>query len=122
MQDLFSKLYSQVLAPEIPPLTEKQQQLLRQLSIDEHSPGTIGRDFQTLLDFLQPDGTEVSGIHNLFPLKSLPELNARLSHPIETNLKRPQQKSYPYINGLYLLLRACGLSHVKHVGKNKSWF
>jgi hypothetical protein len=119
MQDLFSKLYSQVLAPEIPPLTEKQQQLLLQLSIDEDSPGTIGRDFQTLIDFLQPNGAEVSGIHNLFPLKLLPELNARLSHPIETNLKRPQQKSYPYINGLYLLLRASGLSHVKHVGKKQ---
>jgi hypothetical protein len=120
MQDLFSQLYSQVLAPEIPPLTEEYQQLLQQLPIDENSPGTILRDFQTLLDFLHPNGTQVSGIHNLFPLKSLPELNARLSHPIEINLKRPQQKSYPYINGLYLLLRASGLSQVKHLGKKQT--
>ncbi len=120
MQDLFSQLYSQVLAPEIPPLTEEYQQLLQQLPIDENSPGTILRDFQTLLDFLHPNGTPVSGIHNLFPLKFLPELNARLSHPIETNLKRPQQKSYPYINGLYLLLRASGLSQVKHLGKKQT--
>jgi hypothetical protein len=120
MQDLFSQLYSQVLAPSIPSLTEEYQQLLQQLSIDDNSPGTILRDFQTLLDFLHPNGTEVSGIHNLFPLKSLPELNSRLSHPIETNLKRPQQKSYPYINGLYLLLRASGLSQVKHLGKKQT--
>jgi hypothetical protein len=120
MQDLFSQLYSQVLAPEIPPLTEEHQQLLQQHSIDENSPGTILRDFQTLLDFLHPNGTQVSGIHNLFPLKSLPELNSRLSHPIETNLKRPQQKSYPYINGLYLLLRASGLSQVKQLGKKQT--
>jgi hypothetical protein len=117
MQDLFSQLYSQVLAPEIPPITEEQQQLLEQIPIDENTPGTILRDFQTLLDFLQPNGTTVSGVHNLFPLKSLPEINSRLSHPIDTNLKRPQQKSYPYINGLYLLVRASGLSQVKHVGK-----
>jgi hypothetical protein len=120
MQDLFSQLYSQVLAPEIPPLTEEYQQLLQQHSIDENSPSTILRDFQTLLDFLHPNGTEVSGIHNLFPLKSLPELNSRLSHPIEINLKRPQQKSYPYINGLYLLLRASRLSQVKHLGKKQT--
>jgi len=120
MQDLFSQLYSQVLAPEIPPLTEEQQQLLQQRPIDENSPGTILRDFQTLLDFLHPNGIEVSGIHNLFPLKSLPELNSRLSHPIETNLKRPQQKSYSYINGLYLLLRASGLSQVKQLGKKQT--
>ncbi len=120
MQDLFSQLYSQVLAPSIPSLTEEYQQLLQQLSIDDNSPGIILRDFQTLLDFLHPNGTEVSGTHNLFPLKSLPELNSRLSHPIETNLKRPQQKSYPYINGLYLLLRASGLSQVKHLGKKQA--
>lgn len=117
MQDLFSQLYSQVFAPEIPPLTESQQQLIGQQTIDENSPGTILRDFQTLLDFLHPNGIEVSGVHHLFPLKSLPELNSLLSHSIETNLKRPQQKSYPYINGLYLLLRASGLSQVKHLGK-----
>lgn len=120
MQDLLSQIYSQILAPEIPPLTQEHQQLLQQLSIDDNSPGTILNDFHTLLEFLQPNGTQVSGIHNLFPLKSLPELNSRLSYPIETNLKRPQQKSYPYINGLYLLLRASGLSQVKHQGKKQT--
>lgn len=90
MQDLFSQLYSQVIAPEIPPLTESQQQLIGQQTIDENSPGTILRDFQTLLDFLHPNGIEASGVHHLFPLKSLPELNSLLSHPIATNLKRPQ--------------------------------
>ncbi|GAB4459490.1 MAG: hypothetical protein Kow0031_39470 [Anaerolineae bacterium] len=36
-------------------------------------------------------------------------LNRRLSRTLQLGLKRPQQKSYPHINGLYLLLRATGL-------------
>lgn len=119
MEDLLSQLYAQVLDPSIPPLSEEHQQRLQQCSIDENSPGTILCDFQSLLDFLHPNGTQVSGRNNVFPLKLLPEINSRLSHPIQTNLKRPQQKSYPYINGLYLLLRASGLSQVKRKGKKQ---
>jgi hypothetical protein len=36
------------------------------------------------------------------------------------NLKRPQQKSYPPIQGLYLLLRASGLTYVGGTGKKPS--
>ena len=50
-------------------------------------------------------------------MKSLTELNQRLSEPIQTALKRPQQKSYPPINGLYLLLRASGLGQIEYRGK-----
>ncbi len=39
-------------------------------------------------------------------------MNERLSEPIQLDLKRPQQKSYPPINGLYLLLRASGLGQI----------
>ena len=50
-------------------------------------------------------------------MKSLAELNQHLSEPIHTALKRPQQKSYPPINGLYLLLRASGLGQIEYRGK-----
>ncbi|MEH2387724.1 MAG: plasmid pRiA4b ORF-3 family protein [Nostoc sp.] len=118
MEDLFARL-ERTLNPELPSLTESQQQLLEELSIDQNQPGTIGHDFQTLIDFLQPNGVEVSSVNNLLPLKVLSELNSRLSHPIETKLKRPVQKSYPYINGLYLLLRSSGIAQIRSQGKKQ---
>jgi len=94
-------------------LSFKYQQALRDQEIDENGPGTILKDFEILLDFVRSGDMPVSGIHNLLPLKLLGELNALLTHPIEIDLKRPQQKSYPNIHGLYLLLRASGLSLVR---------
>jgi hypothetical protein len=98
--------------PNLPsPGVDDQQSLLSQ-PIDERGPGTVLADFETLLSIVGQDGIPVSGKHELLPMKSLAQLNARLTHPIETGLKRPQQKSYPHINGLYLLLRATGLARV----------
>jgi hypothetical protein len=119
MEDLFARM-GDIFKPELPALTESQKQLLQEISIDENQPGTILRDFQTLIDFLQPKGVEVSSVNNLLPLKVLSELNSRLSHPIDIQLKRPVQKSYPYINGLYLLLRSSGIAQVKGQGKKQS--
>ncbi|BAY24592.1 hypothetical protein NIES2100_43870 [Calothrix sp. NIES-2100] len=118
MEDLFANL-ELTLNQELPSLPESQQQLLKELSIDENQPGTILRDFQTLIDFLQPKGVEVSSVNHLLPLKILSELNSRLSHPIDTKLKRPVQKSYPYINGLYLLLRSSGIGQITSQGKKQ---
>jgi hypothetical protein len=42
-----------------------------------------------------------------------------VSRPIEIDLKRPLQKSYPHINGLYLLLRATGLGIIEGTGRKK---
>lgn len=99
------------------PLTEDKKQLLQQQSISPNSPGTILRDFQTILKFLQPDGVEVSSTHHQFSLKYLQQLNSQLSYSIDINLKRPVQKSYPYIHGLFFLIRASGLSQVITEGK-----
>ena len=103
----------------LPILTEEQQKLLHQQTIDENQPSPIIRDFQTCVDFLLPLGIEVSSINNFFPLKVLAELNTKLSHPIEIQLKRPLQKSYAYINGLYLLLRCSGICQIKTEGKKQ---
>jgi hypothetical protein len=100
-------------------LTPDQRQTLSAQVIDENGPGTILRDFEVLLDFIGPKGIEVGGKHQLLPMKQLVELNARLARPIEIDLKRPVQKSYPHINGLYLLLRACGLACVESSGKKQ---
>lgn len=105
------------LREQLPTLTEDKKQVLQQQSITQDSSETILRDFQTVLEFLQPDGVEVSSTYHQFSLKYLQQLNSRLSYPIETNLRRPQQKSYPYIHGLYFVLRTSGLSQVITQGK-----
>ncbi len=98
-------------------LTKQQRQLLRDQVIDENGPGSILRDFGTLLDFIGADGIPAGGKHNFLPMKVFLELNTRLAHPLDIDLKRPMQKSLPPINGLYLLLRTTGLVEVKRVGK-----
>jgi Plasmid pRiA4b ORF-3-like protein len=91
-------------------LSSKHQRTLREQAVSEDEPGRVLRDFETLLEFVGQREIKVSGIHQLLPLNLLAELSARMAKPLRTGLKRPQQKSYPHINGLYLLLRASGLS------------
>ena len=107
----------QALTEQLPPLSAEAKALLQQQNITATEPGTILTDFQTLLDFVGENGIAVSGKQHLLTLNSLTELNQLKSAPIQTALKRPQQKSYPPINGLYLLLRASGLGQIVFRGK-----
>lgn len=90
------------------PFSRDHQKTLRGLVIEAQQPGLILADFQQLLDFIGPDGVPVTGT-GLLSLKLLRPLNERLTRSLALGLRRPQQKSYPHINGLYLLLRATGL-------------
>jgi len=94
-------------------LTDGHQQTLRTLKVGEDGPGTVLRDFQMLLSFVQERELPVSKTYQLLPLKVLPEINAHLAYPIALGLERPQLKSYPHIQGLYLLLRASGLGCIR---------
>jgi hypothetical protein len=85
--------------------------MLKEVVITDSGPGTILRDFDALLDYLGGRGLPVTGAHQVTK-GVLPEINARLTHPLQLDLKRPQQKSYPHIHGLYLLARASGLAGV----------
>lgn len=76
-------------------------QVLKEAVISEGSPGTILKDFDTVLDYLRKQELPVAGRHQL-PRNVMAEMNARLTHPIQLRLKRPQQKSYPHLHGLYL--------------------
>ncbi len=116
-QQLQTSMWQTVADEKFPPLSAEANTLLQQQNITATEPGTILTDFQTLLDFVGESGLAVSGKHHLLPLKSLAELNQLLSEPIQTALKRPQQKSYPPLNGLYLLLRASGLGQIVYRGK-----
>lgn len=113
----FQAEMEQALVEKLPELSAEAIAILKQQQISETAPGTILKDFQALLDFIGDKGIAVSGKRHLIPMKSLAELNQQLSEPLQTDLQRPQQKSYPSINGLYLLLRASGLGQITQKGK-----
>lgn len=104
-----------------PELSPEHKQVLKDVVIDENGPGSITRDFNLLLKFLGKQGFPVTGAHQL-PIRALPEINALMTHPLQQGLRRPQQKSYPHINGLYLLVRASGLTFVGGTNKKPLLF
>jgi hypothetical protein len=97
-------------------LATSREQCFREQTISADQPGSVLRDFGMLLDFLGKDGVEAAGKYNLLPIRSIGELDRRLTRPLNLQLKRPQIKSHPYIQGLNLLLRASGLSLVEQTG------
>ncbi len=92
------------------------KQCLRDQTITALEPGPVLHDFQMLMDFLRPDGVEAGGKYNLLPIKFIGELDLRLNRPLRLEMKRPQLRSHPYLQGLHLLLRASGLSRVEGIG------
>lgn len=121
-EDFWQEMRSHVwqrAASDLKPLSKEAIALLQQQQITETEPGKILQDFQTILEFVG-DGIPVSGVNHLFPLNALRDLNDRLSTPIPLDLKRPQMKSFPTIQGLYLLLRATGLGQITSKGKKSS--
>ncbi len=105
---------------EVPDLTDTTIATLQSQSIDLDDPGKILHDIDVMLRHLE-DGIPVSDVQQTIALSVLPILNADLSLSIATTLQRPQQKSYPQIHGLYLLLRTSGLTWIKTKGKKKYW-
>jgi len=85
------------------------QQPLHDQTIDEEGPGTILKDFATLLAFVGEDGLRTTGKYYLLPQSRLNELNERMSRPVAHGLKRPQQRSFPHLHGLHMLLRSSGV-------------
>lgn len=93
---------------EMPKFGAKQKKVLTEVGNKEKEPGTIVRDFDTLLDYI---GTQKALLTkaSFLPPETLKKLNSQMSKPIKVDLKRHTQKSYPHINGLFLLLRTSGL-------------
>jgi hypothetical protein len=97
-------------------VTKAHEQCLRDQAITADQPGPVLRDFEMLLEFLGIEGIEATGKYNLIAIKHIAELDERLTRPLHLNLKRPQIRSHPYLQGLNLLLRASGLSRVERRG------
>jgi hypothetical protein len=94
------------------PFTEEDKRTLRALRVDENGPGTIVHDFEALISFARGRDVPVSKVNQVPSRTLLPQINALMARQIEVRLKRPMIKSYPHIEGLYLLLRATGLGQV----------
>jgi hypothetical protein len=103
-------------SPEGFEFTPEHERVLRDLTIDESGPGTVLHDFDAFLTFIKEQELSVTPMHQL-RRRVLPEINARLARPLQLGLKKPLQKSYPHIHGLYLLVRASGLTCIEETPK-----
>ncbi|MEO0406847.1 MAG: plasmid pRiA4b ORF-3 family protein [Cyanobacteria bacterium P01_A01_bin.135] len=102
---------------DLPELPQKVVTRLQEQQITEVEPGTLLKDIQILIDVLKEGDLPVSQKLNQWPGKTLVDLNQRLTNPIQVDLKRPQQKSFPNLHGLHMLLRASGIAEITHKGK-----
>jgi hypothetical protein len=96
---------------------KRKAPVLRSQEFDAGGPGSVLSDFETLLDFIGPDGVRAAGKYHFLPIERLDELDAKMTNPLRPGLERPQQRSFPHIDGLYLLLRATGLGVPQGMGK-----
>lgn len=108
------KIKSAKTTKQLPPEIDRA---LREQRITETEPGTIVRDFNTLLDFIASHNVAAVGKNQLLPMDALSPLNSLMARPIEIRLKRPMQKSYPNLQGLHLIARASGLMRVEPLNK-----
>ncbi|MBK8030096.1 MAG: plasmid pRiA4b ORF-3 family protein [Chloroflexi bacterium] len=99
--------------------TDEHKRILRNTAIRQDAPGTILHDFAAALSFLRSSKEILTPTHQL-TLGTVKAINQRLQHPVELSLKRPVPKSYPPVLGLYLLLRASGLTTVDSSGNQPS--
>ncbi|HWE95582.1 MAG TPA: hypothetical protein VG269_16575 [Tepidisphaeraceae bacterium] len=97
-------------------IPDEAKRLLHGTTIGPTSPGSIVRDFQTLIDFIGSTGVEAAGQHHYLPIKILPTLNLQMTTPLKVELQRPQLRSYPNLQGLHLLARTTGLVVVQGTG------
>ena len=98
-------------------LTRHTERILRQTTITEQDPGPVLENFQVMLHFVQESKAQLTNTYRL-RLNTLTPLNERLPRSLQHGLTRPQQKSFPHINGLFLLLRASGLTYADKTKKH----
>jgi len=88
--------------------------VLQQTKIDEHSPGPLLTNIETVIDFIGT-GLKTTSAYFGLPQGVLAELNEAMVDPLPHDLKRPQLRSFPTLMGLFMLLRGLGLA----VGQTK---
>lgn len=97
-------------------LTAEQKKVLAGQTFDQFHPGPILHDFGLLLDYVGMEGVPSGGKNHLLPIAAISDLNPRLARPLQLDLKRPLQRSHPYLLGLNLVFRASGLARIEGRG------
>ncbi len=90
-------------------LAEQCQERLRAQKIRARDPGAVLADIEMLLGFVGAKGIRTGSRNANLPPGCLPELNAKVSHPIKLDLTRALLKDYPNLAGLFILLRVMDL-------------
>jgi hypothetical protein len=91
---------------------ECQRRLTAQ-QITPGGPGTILKDIETFLEFVGLDGIITQSRSGCVPVDRVPELNLKISNPIQLNLNRALLQDYPNLAGLFILLRVMDLLQIK---------
>lgn len=63
-------------------MTPEIERILKQQTITEEEPGSVLRDFQTLLEFIGPKGLPAAGKYQLLPMAKLKELDEKMAFPL----------------------------------------
>ena len=96
------------------------RRILDELDIVGNPPGSILRDFGVFLDYIGKNApVPITMKTGYLPRNMFLEINERLSRPVQTRLKNPRMTSYPNVAGLYLLLRASGISWIHNGPKQR---
>ncbi len=94
------------------PFPDSSAQLLLSQTMTATGPGTILQDFERILDLLKEKGLPLAKNRNSWALKVMEELNQGLSKPIDHLFQRPVHKSFPPIQGLFMLVRSLGIGQI----------
>lgn len=89
------------------------QRRLTEQEIVPVDPGTILKEIEIFIEFLGPSGIVSKSRNATLPAERLPELNAKMSHPVELVLKRALLKDYPNLAGIFILLRVMELLQMR---------
>ncbi len=100
-------------------LTQAQELLLKSQTISQDGPGSVLRDFETMREFIGREAPPAAGKFGTLPIGLLSHLNGMMTQPFNVNLGRPQFRSFPNLQGLFLLLRATSMV-VDRPGSGKS--
>ncbi len=83
----------------------------QQINIDEYE--TIVENINRVIEHIQNNKILATKANRYFAIKHIKEINDILVNPIEIISARPAQKTYPNVNGIYLILRTMGILRFK---------
>ncbi len=82
----------------------------KEIRVDKES---VVENINRVIEHIQNHKILATKAKRHFAIKQIKELNDILVNPIEIISARPAQKTYPNVNGIYLLLRAMGILRFK---------